>query len=370
MKKIALLSLLAIPIFSLATTFNSFSATTFNSYQESKKIKPKTVATAVIEFLLRNPKTADKMNPTEQIALDIIGDLLKTQDQREHEIEYATAGRGQLTINTTDGRQAQFVRDESGNIYLVMDGVIHPIAQELVNQARSLPAIENVTLPPYNLGDLESIFNSNIAEDIHQIYIVQQEGGEYLSDIAKKFDIPASIIDVIGPIYEKRKMRYRTLSEQREIQEDRKKLPKGESLLIVKEGYKNQILAIFSYRWDRDLNRDGKIGFDEFNQIKRTFYDDEDFNIGIPYQTKIGFKGNLELKIFDDYTGNLMVDEKLKILSNGPKVGQQPIPAGSLPIGVYLIYINLINYYSDRVVSSKSEKFEIIQNPSKTAEKK
>jgi len=381
MKKRTLVSLLAIPIFSLATTFNSFShPTTFNSFsQESKKIKPKQVAASVIDFLLRNPKTADKMKPNERIALDIIGDLLKTQDQREHELEYATAGRNQLTINTTDGRQAQFVKDASGNIFLVMDGVIHPIAQELVYQARNIPSIDNATLPSYNLGGLESMFNSNPKENISQYYRVQK-GGEYLSDIAKKFGVPESSIFVEG---ERDKVIYRIGNSK--ILENRKKIKRstfkeGPNLLIFKEKYKNQISAAFSYKWHRDLNNDGGLCFSEFNQIKRTFYNDEDFNIGIQYQTEKGFIGNLELKIFGDYTGKLMMDKIPGVIfpnrpeiihqNGGPVVEWQHIPAGSLPVGVYLININLINNYSNKVVSSKSERFEIIQKPSKTAEKK
>jgi len=307
MKKRTLVSLLAIPIFSLATTFNSFSATPFNSYQESKKIKPKQVGAAVIDFLLRNPKTADKMEPNERIALDIIGDLLKTQGQREHEIEYATAGRNQLTINTSDGRQAQFVKDKSGNIYLVMDGVIHPIAQELINQASNIPSIDNATLPPYNLRGLENMFNSNPKEDISQ-------------------------------------------------------------------KYKNEISAVFSYKWYRDLDNDGVFNFNEFNQIKRTFYNDEDFYIAIDYQTEKGFIGDLEVKIFEDYTGKLIWNEKMYYITlssnEGPMIRGCNIPAGRFPIGIYLIHTNLNDDITSRTVSSKSERFEIIQNTSKTTEKK
>lgn len=364
MKKRTLVSLLAIPIFSLATTFNSFSATTFNSYQESKKIKSKQVAAAVIDFLLRNPKTADKMEPNERIALDIIGDLLETQGQREHELEYATAGRNQLTINTTDGRQAQFVKDESGNIYLVMEGVIHPIAQELINQASNIPSIDNATLPPYNLGGLESVFNSHPKEDISQEYRVQK-GGEYLSDIAKKFDVLASNIFYWSVVWGGE---WKPLKEKEKWWENKKKISRRNTLRIIKEKYKNEISAVFSYKWHRDLNNDGVFNFNEFNQIKRTFYNDEDFNIGIQYQTEKGFKGNLELKIFEDYTGKLIVDKKLEMVSPLGISGIH-IPAGSFPIGLYLFHTNLINDDSN-TVSSKSERFEIIQNTSKTTEKK
>jgi len=347
MKKRTLLSLLAIPIFSVATTFNSFS----QKFEE--------VGAGVIDFLLANPKTANKMEPSERVALDIISDLLRTQGQRKHEIEYATAGKDQITINTNDGRQAQFVKDASGNIFLVVDGVIHsnPIAPELINQASSIPStsIDNVTLSPYNLRDLESSFNHNPKEDIRQSYRVQK-GGEYLSDIAKKFDVPESDILFIYPESSKR---------EREMWENGVKISKKFFLSILKGKYINEISTVFSYKWHQDLNNDGFLGFNEFNQIKRTFYNDEDFNIAIDYQTEKGFKGNLELKIFEDYTGKLIY-KKEQIVSNGPRIYHgTSVPAGNLPLGVYLINANLVNDNSN-TVSSKSEKFEIIQSTSKT----
>ena len=375
MKKRTLVSLLAIPIFSLATTFNSFS-------QESEKIKSKTVAAAVIDFLLGNPKTADKMKPTEKLALDIIGDLLKTQGQREHELEYATAGRSQTTINTTDSRQAQFVKDESGNIFLVIDGVVHPIAQELINQASNIPSMGNATLLPYNLKGLESRFNSNPKEDISQNYRVQK-GGEYLSDIAKKFDVPASNIfywEVVNNPFFKSDEEYGliSISNQKKIWENKKKIKRSlpfsshYTLVIAKEKYKNQISAVFSYKWHRDLNNDDFFDFNEFNQIKRTFYNDEDVNIGIQYQTEKDFTGNLELKILEDYTGKFILNEKTNItLSNGgPMISIYNTPAGRFPVGIYFIHTNLNDDITSRTVSSGSERFEIVQNPSKTPEKK
>lgn len=113
------------------------------------------ISAAVIGFLLRNPKTANKMKTGEKIALDIIGDLLKIESERKHQLKYASAGRNQITIKTNDGRQAQFVQNEQGKIFLLYDGVIYPIAQELVNQAKGLEEINIATLSPYDEQELE-----------------------------------------------------------------------------------------------------------------------------------------------------------------------------------------------------------------------
>jgi len=98
----------------------------------------KDISAGVIDFLLRNPKTANKMNVAESTALDIIGDLLKTASERKHQLEYAAAGSNQITVNSSDGRQAQFVKNEQGKIFLLVDGVVYPIAQELVEEAKTM----------------------------------------------------------------------------------------------------------------------------------------------------------------------------------------------------------------------------------------
>ena len=86
----------------------------------------KDVAAGVIDFLLRTPKTANKLNTTEKVALDIISDLLKVESARQHQLEYASSSSDRIVINTNDGRQAQFVKDQNGNIYILVDGEIYP----------------------------------------------------------------------------------------------------------------------------------------------------------------------------------------------------------------------------------------------------
>jgi len=124
------------------------------------------VGAGIIEFLLRNPKTANKMNKTESITLDIIGGLLKTEAERKRQLEYATVGRDQIIINTNQGNQAQIVKDTNGNIYLLYEGVIYPIAQELLQQANeydegNVSTIDNSEKKiPYS----DSYFNENLNE--------------------------------------------------------------------------------------------------------------------------------------------------------------------------------------------------------------
>lgn len=120
------------------------------------------VGAGVINFFLRNPKTADRMKPEERIALDIIADLLRTEGQREHELAYAVSTGSQITINIGDGRQAQFVRNTAGDVFLLLEGVIYPIAPEFVNEAATGQTLDPRTDPPRTRAGQPTRFLSSI----------------------------------------------------------------------------------------------------------------------------------------------------------------------------------------------------------------
>ena len=126
------------------------------------------ISAGVIDFLLRNPKTANRMNSTESIALDIIGDLLKQKSERNYNLDYAKASSNQLTINTNDGRQAQFVKNSTGDVYLLLDGIIHPIATELVNIAMgtnsSYSNANDTGFYEIDRDEMKKMFNKSVSD--------------------------------------------------------------------------------------------------------------------------------------------------------------------------------------------------------------
>lgn len=136
------------------------------------------VGAGIINFFLRNPKTADRMKPDERIALDIIADLMTTEGERQHELEYAARSRNQITINAQDGRQAQFVRDEAGRVFLLLDGVIYPISAELVTQSlagesrRSASSVDQPSDPSSYLESLRTAYlaTNSIANHISALF--------------------------------------------------------------------------------------------------------------------------------------------------------------------------------------------------------
>jgi len=139
----------------------------------------KDAGAGVIDFLLRNPKTANRMNSSEAVALDIIGNLLTTSSEREHELKYAEARSNKIIINSNDNRHAEIVKDTNGRIYLLVDGTIYPISEELIKQAQSSrqlsasPAnVTNEFLPPYDINELKGLVkkNSNNNDEICAVF--------------------------------------------------------------------------------------------------------------------------------------------------------------------------------------------------------
>lgn len=259
------------------------------------------VGAGVIDFLLRNPKTANKMNTTETVALDIIGDLLKTESQRKHQLQYASAGRNQVTINLNDGRQAQFVKSENGKVFLLIDGVIYPIATELVNQAKGI----------------ETNVSSNTSYN------------------SKSFDLNKLNTD------------YNSSNT-----------------------YYFRIKTAIPFKWVQDLDENGFIEFNEIKQIKKQFYDNENFQILVNYETNNNCNENLILTIIDDYSGNQLFHDKYIIPWKEHKNRLQyfQISAGSLPIGNYIYKVKLQDRVTNTVHNVFIEKFEIVQGNSGTRE--
>jgi len=98
----------------------------------------KDVGAGVIEFFMNSPNVIDHSKPWELNSMRIIRDLLIESSRRGHEINVAQAGKTEFTIRDPSGNEAQIVRDVSGNIYLLKNGVIYPINKTIVEQAKTI----------------------------------------------------------------------------------------------------------------------------------------------------------------------------------------------------------------------------------------
>jgi len=341
-----------------------------------------TVSAGVINFLLSNPTTASRTNESEAAALRVIRDLLNISAQRKHEMNVGEAGKSEFIINTAAGDQAKIYLDDQDNIYLFYDGKIHPISSGLVTQARNEGSVvmnRNYTLPNYNLDALENEYKfektykighyflrekketlDEISEEnsipIENIYIV------YYSSVMKSYNVPPAIYtNLTAPewcgFYRSAKLKKKGIMFCKAIpKEGEKRDNRRYSIRFDHSKYQFEIVTTFTCNWIKDFDGQG-LTFDDFQGIKRSFYEDEKMLFVMGYTTE--FEGTWVLEIHEALTGqtvykkNGIMDKEHHVIAV-EKEGEKLFP------GVYIYYFNLVSE-SERNIS-KSERFEIIRS--------
>jgi hypothetical protein len=299
-----------------------------------------TVGAGVIDFLLSNPKTANRLNATQETALNTLGDVLRIFGERKHQVNVANAGRDQIVINANDGRQITVVMDTRGNMYLLKDGVIYPLAQSLVNQA------EDYTSNPL----------------------------EYVNENSSDFGVAPANNSSIQPPYASSTLPAYDLNylqnEYSRFQESVENLT-----ALLKVG--STLNVLFTYNWVSNINGDGKFTFNEFNDIKRTFKVGEPVCLAFEFVARCG-TNSLGKDIGDNVSFLLQIFNNL----NGELIGKKDYffhnPRGdvrfenklfleslgnSFPIGKYLISVSITS--SNRLTAYTKtflkEYFEVIE---------
>ncbi|PCH69167.1 MAG: hypothetical protein COC06_08140 [Bacteroidales bacterium] len=165
--------------------------------------KLETIGAGVLDFLIdEKSSTSKKFNGTEQAAMRVIGNLLNKSANRKHDLNVANAGRREIILNTNTGVQATLYADKEGKLYLLYNGLIHPISSSLVERAKSENGsssietpkeIENSTLNAYNIEKLKTEYAFDKTEKFtHEdtlVLFTSDSKKEYLVNIARRYDI-------------------------------------------------------------------------------------------------------------------------------------------------------------------------------------
>lgn len=354
----------------------------FSQNNTNKTGAIETVGAGVIDFLLANPKTANKLNATEEIALSTLGTVLRIFGERKHEVNVATSGKDQIIINSNDGRQITAVMDNQGNMYLLKDGVIYPVASSLVDQAK-----KEVSSGDYDLQKLESIFNNNNFNNNNYKTVVLSEKKYTTYKQENLFRVYHNICDIEGikKHSDQSKLQFPNstpnlwynLFKFNDLLSYRSSIiyggnppiiPPNTTLIYERETSQvmvNEFKQIFTCKWAEDLNGNGVIDFEEFKYIKKTFRTDEDFMIITDFSLgAVPNKVSQKIKIFDDYSGNLLAEKtsSMEFSQMGGYIMKHQISKNSLLPGVYLISVE-ISLDNSSLSSQKtiSEVIEIVQ---------
>jgi len=360
-----------------------------------------TIGSGVADFLLSNPSTVNKMNPTQQAALSVIGNLLKTVANRKHDINVAKAGRTQMNFYTSSGQQIQLVMDKDENVFALRNGVIYPISKNVVNEARDyvlsqqpgyMNYIKNnntstnsqLMLPNFNINHLGRLWSEPYKSEYVRIASSKEL---YLSSLINDYKIPVSNIYVIVkkdlvPLQNFNRYMAKHPFLRENVFLSAKQLL-GKQPLTVKSGFlvfdkiyflctqviKIQFRGVFAAKWVNDLNNDNSWEFDEFHDIRRNFYQNEPFLIATGLYTS--FPYYIKLTIMNQITGKVVYSQQLD--DNGEKFDQGIFRFNGdvFKPGIYVYNIAFIRSSNDEEIENHSDKFQILAlNPPKENEKK
>lgn len=359
-----------------------------------------TIGAGVAEFLLSSPSTVDKMSSDQRIALSLIGGLLDRSGQRKHDTNVATAGKTQISLNTDSGQQIQLAMDTNGNVFALSNGIIYPIGSNVVNQAKEYVLNQQpgymdyvnksnsnmqLILPDYNVTVLRNTWNK---ENVLNIIPVEYHKKPYTSDILNKYDVNVEDLFIKGkkgPIflydddfydkyinnkkhYNKRMGKLSTAiwGEEGNLIEVQTKRPLTATTFSLRQLYIVKVSThrrgVFTSRWYSDINSNNQLEFDEFQDIRRNFYQYESFMLTFGLFSHHNYYS--ELKIFEQASGKMIYSDNISKndTEEGMDSGYFSFLKDYFNPGIYTYYITLIREDTGEELCTFIDKFQILSS--------
>lgn len=325
-----------------------------------------TVGAGVIDFLISNPKTANRMNSTDKAALNVIGNLLYTAGKRKHDMNVANAGRQQIILQETSGKQVTFVIDPSGKHYILYQGIIYPIENQIIKQAEEefVPKyqVKNEYLPPYNLSDIKNSFHfSELKKHSTRdtiIYVVKSKDGEDIHKIAQqhRVDVDDMILLTWGRIKIRSFTKKQVDKGLKKMKEEnvKAKMHTTFEIKIRHDSLESCMPFIFTCNWVKDFDKDG-LEFDDFQGVKNSFSKKEKILFVVGYQTEEN-DCTYSFEIYESATGNLFFRREGYALP-GKNIIQEEVTTDALIPGGYVFNYTLQK--EKETIASNQERFEI-----------
>ncbi|MDA3906661.1 MAG: hypothetical protein PF484_11355 [Bacteroidales bacterium] len=356
-----------------------------------------TIGSGVADFLLSNPKTANRMNTDQQVALNIIGNLLKNAGARKHDINVAEAGKTEINLSTNTGQHIQLVVDANGAFYALSNGKIYPISNNIVKEAEDyvlnqqsgyMNYVKNNTvpvndkqlmLPDYNYSKIKNEWDSK--KPTSRQNIIMHKSPLYISDILNIFEVTKKEIYVwyrkaLKPIeepglyskYISNKLPLRPL-----------KIKKVKYATVIKGLFNKSYIYLyltdtyfrgaFVAKWLNDINKDGRFEFEEFQDLRRNFYENEPFLIAAGMYSQYFY--NIRITVLNQQTGKIVYENIIHSSNEKIDSGCFKFEAGTFNPGMYVFNISIIRTKTNEELKKISDKFQILAiNQSKHIEKK
>ena len=350
-----------------------------------------TIGAGVVDFLLSSPSTANKMNTDQQIALSLVGGLLNKAGNRKHDLNVAEAGQTQITLNTDSGQQIQLAMDTNGSVFAISNGIIYPIGQNVVSQAKEyvlnqqpgyMDYVKNnsnldhkLMLPDFDHFTLKSKWDINIPSEVIE---AKYHKNATVSDIVNKYNIrknqlffyklggqPLFLVDCESckkMLEDKRKFDWKWDGSQQA------KLFSGMGIsgFTLRGGFlmianiKHTPRGMFTAGWFIDSNGNHDAEFSEYQDIRRNFYSDESFVIACGLYNNHNYYA--ELKIYDQASGKLIHRKKYpKTYPGAAEINMSFIKQSFNP-GIYTYTVFLKRVFTQHLLETFSDKFQILSS--------
>lgn len=342
------------------------------------------IGAGVVNFLLSSPKSANAMNTDQQIALSLIGGLLNKAGDRKHDLNVAEAGKTQITLNTPSGQQIQLAMDTNGNVFAISEGILYPIGENVVKQAEEfvlnqqpgyMDFVRNksenknaIKLPDYNISVLQ---NSWDKEKPYTIIEPKANSKLYLSELLRKFDVNLDQLFFYGQndeiiylknchncnTYLNNKKRFRAGDYgTTRIRADVWPYITQRQILILNTPHTPR--GTFIAGWFNDINQNSEGEFNEFQDVRRNYYQNESFIIVCGLYSNYDYTA--EIKIYEQVTGKLVFKDKYSDNIASTTGFTFSYGENFFKPGIYTYYITL--YRKDRFVELQkySDKFQIL----------
>jgi len=355
--------------------------------KNTRSLSPETVsAEAIDNLILGDPNVSRHIGSTGKSWLSLLRNLVRTAGQRKHEQNL------RQDIIVQGGEQAQFF-GKDGNYFIFYKGKVHPISNYLINKAKEKNSFLNLNkignLPNYDWNLIRENFIPKRKNKTYEYFLTHEE--ESIDYISKTENCPSDSISFRfvytenktwyyekGPIYYVKDFKVLTRKKnpkplkQYGLRNDGKHYAQIRqfkfSLLAVEITISNSLYDplvnhLLTYGWERDFNGNKRKDLDEFQGLARSFYEDEIFHISWEYQSEVK-KTFWELIIYAQ--SGIVEYLKEKCFENVCSDEHQ-ITSWALSPGRYVINLQVKDALTGDMVTSDSERFEILPRKTKTS---
>jgi hypothetical protein len=363
-----------------------------NRHSHAQNIKD--VGAGVIEMLMGSQKISSDMKPGERIALNVVRDVLVQASRREHEMGVASAGKTEINLRDNVGNQAQLVKDENGNVYLIQNGQLYPIDQQIVNQARNSrltfnnrenqvlqPAShESIILygtkeyQPYNLSQSEALKEKISVKEFFDRFGINKDEifvRHYLDEKYEKptTNVPVKIATVplknyMGKFYSKLYLGNGFIRGGVDNKFRWTPRTSGVGPAMKLSFFDHKLLpninSVFTYNWAEDFDKNIWLSIDEFQGIKRSFEESEQFIIGANITSSP--KSTVHIEVYDEITGSLFFSDLSLLTGLGEDVLYYQVPfefTGNFFIPGTFVYVVSLKSRNGKIISTAKDKFQI-----------